>query len=327
MADLKTTYMGLKLANPLVIASSSLSKNLDGIKRCAAAGAGAIVLKSLFEEQLQANIKTLEPYLWMSGHSEAFEYIKNFEMELGPENYLELISAAKKAIAIPVIASINCVSPHWWTDYARRIETAGADGLELNIASLANNPKHEGTNIEEIYLRIVADTRSRIKIPLAVKLSPQLTAPANLVREVHFRGAQAVVLFNRFFQFDIDIEKIKVAPGPYFSTPLETHLPLRWISVLYEKVACDLASATGIHTHADVIKHLLAGATVTQICSTLYLHQLNQINKILDGLRDWMERHGFSQIADFRGMLSQNRSQKPEIYMRLQYIKNLVGIE
>ncbi len=327
MIDLSTTYMGLKLKNPLLAASCSLSKNLEGVKKLAAAGLGGIVLKSLFEEQLEENVNQLKPYLWLSGHAEAFEYVKNIQQEVVPESYLKLIESAKKSVDVPIIASLNCVTPGWWINYARKLADAGADGLELNISPLAFDPERSAADVEKIYYQIVEDTRRALKIPIAVKLPASFTSFAHLARQLQFRGANALVIFNRFFQFDFDLDKIEVKPAPFFSTSNETYLPLRWISLLSGVVECDLAATTGIHTAEDVIKHILAGARAVQICSVLYQKKLTVVREILEGIQNWMEKHNFSRLDDFCGRLSRQKSSQPEVYQRLQYIKNLVGIE
>lgn len=326
MADLSTEYMGLKLNNPIVVASCSLTSNSEGVRRCADAGAGAVVLKSLFEEQIRIETGDLEKYLWLSGHPEALDYIRNMGMELGPREYLSLIKAAKSVVSIPVIASLNCVSPEWWADYAIQIAASGADALELNISAMPSNPDRSDDDIAEVYFRILAEVKKCVEIPIAVKIGPYFTSMARMADELSESGAAALVLFNRFYQFDIDIEKLELAPGHRFSSPEEMNLSLRWIALLAGRVNCDLAASTGIHDGASVIKHLLAGASVAQICSTLYLNKLDQIGRILEYIERWMEKHGFDSVGQIRGKLSQMQSENPESYERLQYIKSLVGI-
>lgn len=327
MSDLSVVYMGRKLDNPLVVSSCGLVKNIEGVRRCAAAGAGAVVLKSLFEEQLQADSAALDEYAWLGAHSEALDYVRNTGMELGPQEYLELIRAAKNEVGIPIFASLNCVSPRWWNEYAQRIQAAGADGIELNMALLPSDPRHGAQKIEEIYLRIMSEVKRHVSIPVAVKLGPYFTALAHTARELVFRGAAAMVLFNRFYTVDIDIDTLEIEAAPSFSTPADAHLPLRWISLLSGRLECDLAASSGVHHAPQAIRMLLAGATVVQLCSTLYRHGVEHISVIHDEIRRWMERHGFETLADFRGILSQMASDHPERYERMQYIKALVGIE
>lgn len=327
MIDLSVTYLGKKLANPVVVSSCGLVKDLAGVRRYAAAGAGAIVLKSLFEEQLAAeNPEATEPS-WLGDHAEAYDYLQNSRMELGPREYLELIAAAKREVSIPVFASLNCVSPRWWNQYAHRIQDAGADGIELNMALRPSHPGHDSAEIEHVYWKILEQVKREVSIPVAVKMGPFFTTMARHAKELSFRGASALVLFNRFSNVDIDIEQLKLKNAPILSHPVETHLPLRWISLLSGRIQCDLAASTGIHEAKQAIQHLLAGATVVMVCSTLYLHGPEQIGVICQGISHWMEKHGFSSLADFRGRLSQEKSGNPDGFERLQYIKALVGIE
>ncbi len=328
MIDLSTEYMGLSLRNPLMVASCGLVGSLEGVRRCADAGVGAVVLKSLFEEQIQAQIKEdLEQYLWLSGHPEAFQYVRKMGMELGPTEYLKLVEEAKNRVSIPVIASLNCISPKWWSDYAKRIEGAGADALELNIAVMPSDPNRRSDEIEQLYIKILEEVKARIEIPIAVKMHPHFTSVARMAEELCRRGASALVLFNRFYKLDIDIEKLKLIPGHRFSSPEEIHLPLRWITLLAGRVKCELTASTGVHDGAAVIKQLLAGATVVQLCSTLYLNKIEQIGRILEAIKGWMMRHDFGTLGEVRGRLSQMQSDRPELYERLQYVKALVGIE
>ena len=327
MADLSTQYMGLSLRNPLLVASCSLVNTLEGVLRCAQAGAGAIVLKSLFEEQMRAETKDFEHDIWLPGHPEAFVYVDKLGMALGPREYLQLIREAKKATDVPIIASLNCISPKWWADYARQIEAAGADALELNIAVTSSDPKRGSQEIEGIHYRIAEEVKARVDIPIAVKIGSHFASPARVATELCRRGASALVLFNRFYQLDIDIQELTLVPGYKFSSPNEMSLPLRWIALLSGGITCDLAASTGVHDTAGVIKQLLAGATVVQLCSTLYLNGVEQIERILGELETWMKKHRFESVDQMRGVLSQMQSDNPELYERLQYIKVLVGIE
>lgn len=327
MADLSTNYMGLSLHNPLIVASCSLVNSLKGVQRCAHAGAGAIVLKSLFEEQMRAETEDMEQSFWLPGHPEAFEYVSKMSMSLGPREYLKLIKEAKEAVTIPIIASLNCISPKWWAGYAKQIEAAGADALELNISVMPSDPNRKSEEIEQIYFRILEEVKARVDIPIAVKIGSHFTSIARVAHELCQRGVSALVLFNRFYQLDIDVEKLELAPGYTLSSPQEMSLPLRWIALLAGRVDCDLAASTGVHDGAGVIKQLLAGATAAQICSTLYLNGTEQIGRILEEIEAWLQKHGFESIDQTRGILSQMKSDNAELYERLQYIKVLVGVE
>lgn len=327
MSDLSTTYMGLKLENPLLVASCSLTKTADGVKHCADAGAGAVVLKSLFEEQIDVEIKDMEQHLMPYWHPEALDYVQEMGMSFGPKEYIAIVKEAKKGVSIPVIASLNCISPKWWLAYAKQIVDAGADALELNIALMPSDTDRNAEQIEDVYLKILSEVRKHIAIPVAVKIGPYFTSLGRFAMKLVNSGANALVLFNRFYQPNIDVEKMELAPGYNFSSPEDMGLSLRWIALLSGRINCDLAASTGIHDSAGVIKQLLAGATVTQLCSTLYLNGLKQIETIRSELDGWLDRHGFASLSEARGKLSQSESDKPELYERIQYIKALVGIE
>lgn len=325
--DLSTQYMGLQLANPVIVASCSLVNSVEGVKRCADAGAGAVVLKSLFEEQVDTETEDLEQYLWLSGHAEAFEYVRKMGMALGPREYLTLVDEAKRAVSIPVIASLNCISPKWWVDYAKQVAAAGADALELNISVMPSDPSYTSEETERIYYRILEGVKGHISLPIAVKLGPYFTSLARVADELSRRGASALVLFNRFYRLDIHHDKLELATGYPFSTPDEMSLPLRWIGLLAGRINCDLAASTGVHDGDGVVKLLLVGATAVQICSTLYLNGLGRIGSMLEQVEAWMKAHRVSSLVEIRGKLSQMQSDRPALYERLQYIKALVGME
>lgn len=327
MVDLSVEYLGLKLANPLIVSSSSLTNSPEKVLRCQEAGAGAVVLKSLFEEQIEAHTRDLEEQAWPYPHPEAFDYLRQTGMRMGEEEYLELIKAAKKAVSIPVIASLNCISPRWWNDTAREIEAAGADALELNIALMPADFERSAEDIEKAYVRIVDNVRRVCSLPLAVKIGPYFTALPRLAEELRRAGASALVLFNRFYQLDIDIDRPAIVPGYHLSSPEEIYLSLRWIAILADRVGCGLAASTGVHDAAGVIKQLLAGASAVQVCSHLYLKGLERLSVMLEEIGSWMEKHGYLRVADFRGLMSREQSKQPDYYERLQYIKVLVGLE
>jgi len=345
MADLTTTYMGLPLRNPILVASSSLSGTIGGIRRCAEAGAGAIVLKSLFEEQIAAQINELNQDHYHAGAAEAYHYLQGYGMELGPQDYLQLVSQAKKEVDVPIIASLNCISNQRWADYSIKLERAGADAIELNIGIMPTHSKQEGPSVIDQYLRILFEVKNRLKIPVSMKVGPYFTSFANFadrishdrteapaysvgwfgknkeVGKVTWKKVDALVLFNRFYKFDIDIDNLELIHGNPYSSSNEIHYTLRWLSLLAGKVGCDLAASTGIHDGQDAIKAILVGAKVVQVCSTLYLNGLEQIRRIQDQIREWLDEHGCDKLSDIRGRLSQQLSEKPDHYERLQYIK------
>ena len=326
MPDTSVQYLGHTLRTPIVISSSGLTNTMSGISRAAEAGAGAVVLKSLFEEQIESTIETDGQEMELSMHPEAEQYISQMGMHLGPQRYLELIGEAKAAVDIPIIASMNCVTSKWWGNYGKQIEAAGADAVELNIAVMPRDESEPAEAVEKRYLRIVDRIRQQIDLPLAVKIGPYFTSLPKFASELRKAGASALVLFNRFYQMDIDIEAESLAPGYQFSTPEEIYTSLRWVSILSGDVGCDLSASTGIHSADGVIKQLLAGATTVQMCSALYRSGFEIITQIHDELTAWMERKGYKSISDFQGKLSQSASDDPESYERLQYIKALTGI-
>ncbi|MBN1418766.1 MAG: dihydroorotate dehydrogenase-like protein [Planctomycetes bacterium] len=327
MVDLSTTYMGLPLANPIIVGSSSLTMTADGVRRCADAGAGAVVLKSIFEEQIEIGVRELEATALPAWHAEALAYVRAMGMSFGPRKYLELIRAAKASVPVPIIASLNCITPAWWREYAQQIAAEGADALELNISFVPSDPGRTSVDVENLYGEIVGSVAAAVKIPVAVKLSPHLTSIAHVAADLARRGAAALVLFNRFYEIDIDVEEMRIASGYPFSTEREMGHPLRWVALLAGRVRCDVAASTGVHDGKAVVKQLLAGASAVQIVSELYANRVERIGAILDEVREWMERHGFGSLEAFRGKLSQLQSPQPELYERLQYIKALVGME
>jgi dihydroorotate dehydrogenase (fumarate) len=349
MINLSTKYMGLDLRNPIIVASSSLTSTLDKIKQCADAGAGAIVLKSLFEEQIHAEGVDLSQYSQSLYDAEAADWLQNYNMELGPTKYLQLIEDAKKAVSIPVIASLNCFSTRWWLNYAKKIEAAGADAIELNFGVIFSDSTKTGKQVEDLYIETIKQVKKRVKVPIALKIGPYFSSFANIAEKLSrgeeeatffvgwsggkrpaeklWDGVDALVLFNRYYCLDIDIDNMTLKAGNPYSSPEEIHLPLRWISLLSGRVKCDLAATTGVHDGEGAIKQILTGATAVQLCSTLYKNGLPQIGKILNQIEDWMKAHNFSTLDQFRGKLRQLGSENPQRYERLQYIKLLVGIE
>ncbi len=320
--------MGLNLKNPVVVASSSLTNSLENVKKCEASGAGAVVLKSLFEEQIYAEkINIAEAGLSANYHSEAYEYIQQSSLNLAPESYLKLIADCKKEVKIPIIASLNCISDESWTEFAKRIEKAGADALELNISFITKDYYYTSEEIEQKYINIVRAVRKEIKIPIAVKIGPVFTSIARMARKFSDAGANAIVIFTRFYQIDIDTDKMEIESGYKLSSHSDTPLAIRWVSMLANRVDCDIAGSRGVLNGNDIVKHLLAGANAVQVCSALYMNKVEYLSLMIGDVEKWMKEKNFNSISEFRGLLSQKMSQNPEIYEREQYIKAVVGVE
>jgi dihydroorotate dehydrogenase (fumarate) len=326
MADLSTKYMGLTLRNPLIVASSGLTDSFNKIEEHDKNGAGAVVLKSLFEEQILLEAehrleKARKNSLMYAEYSETLDYIDLHikEKELG--DYLGMIRKIKKELLVPVIASINCISKMEWTGFAQQIEEAGADAIELNIFIMPFNMKDQPAAIEKRYYDIVKKVKAEIDIPLAVKLSPYFINLGQVIMNLEKEGANAVVLFNRFASPDIDIDKIKVTSAPPYSTPDEIYNSLRWIAMMSNRVQIDLAASTGIHDGEAVIKQLLAGASVVQVASALYKHGASFLPALLKFVDEWMTKNGFNYIDQFKGNLSQEEASNPDVFERLQFMK------
>jgi dihydroorotate dehydrogenase (fumarate) len=326
--DLTTNYLGLKLRTPLVVSASPLSEEIDSIKRMADAGASAVVLYSIFEEQLRQDRLELNRNLENGTNSfaEALTYFPEpKEFRLGPEEYLKHIAAAKKATKIPIIASLNGSSNGGWTSYAKQIQQAGADALELNIYYIPTDLHLTGTEVELTYIEILKEVKAAVKIPVAVKLSPFFSNFANMAKRLDDAGADGLVLFNRFYQPDIELETLEVKPNLLLSTPMAMRLPLRWVAILHGKLRANLAATSGIHRAVDVIKMLLAGADVTMLCSTIIRHGIPQIAMIERDLVAWLEEHEYESVTQIKGSLSQKNCAEPAAFERAQYMKALTG--
>lgn len=324
--DLRTTYMGLQLAHPLVPSASPLSYTIDGIRRLEDAGASAVVMHSLFEEQIEGESHILDHYLSYGAHSfaEALNYFPEMQRyNVGPHSYLELIHTAKAAVDIPIIASLNGVSAGGWIEYAKLMQEAGADGLELNIYYIPVDPALDSATVEQTYLEIVRNVKSSVAIPVAVKVGPYFSAFANMAERFCTAGADALVLFNRFYQPDIDLETLEVMPNLVLSSPHEMRLPLRWIAVLYGKIQADMAVTSGVHSHIDAIKALMCGATVTMLASELLRNGVKRIGEMRADLQSWMEDHEYESVEQMRGSMSQKNVATPDAYVRANYIKML----
>ncbi|MDZ7370832.1 MAG: dihydroorotate dehydrogenase-like protein [candidate division KSB1 bacterium] len=324
--DLSTTYMGLKLKNPLVPSASPLSKTLDGIKKLEDAGAAAVVLYSLFEEQIAFEQEELNYFLdrGTGSFAEALSYFPEVgEYNLGPEEYLNHIRRAKEATSIPIIASLNGVSAGGWIDYAKKMQEAGADALELNIYFLATDPNQEGRKVENQYRIILNAVKSNVTIPVAVKLHPFFSSLARMAKELDDDGADGLVLFNRFYQPDLDLENLEVVPGVVLSTSADLRLPLRWIAILYGKVKASLAGTTGVHTAMDALKMVAAGADVVQVCAALLKNGPNYLGTILKGMEKWLEEKEYDSLSTLKGSMSQKAVAEPAVFERANYMKAL----
>ncbi|WP_242340585.1 MULTISPECIES: dihydroorotate dehydrogenase-like protein [Anaeromyxobacter] len=320
MAELVTEYMGLALPSPLVLASCALSNRLENLEAAEGHGAGAVVLRSLFEEQLESSTSALEEELLRGAESnpEARTYFP--PQRVGPHDYLSLVERAKRALEIPVIASLNCAAPGSWTEYARDIEQAGADALEVNLYAVEADPAVSAAEIEARYLEIVAAVRHAVRIPIAVKLSPYFTSLANFASRLDALEVDGLVLFNRFLQPDISLERMAAAPTMTPSSPAESLLPLRWIALLHGRVRAHLAATTGVYDAAGVLKQILAGAHVVQLASALMKNGMPHLGKVLAELEDWLDRRGISTLDELRGALSQREVSDPGAFERAQYV-------
>jgi len=324
--DLTTTYLGLKLKNPLVPSSSPLSRNLNTLRRMEDNGAAAIVLYSLFEEQITMESHTLNHYLTQGVESfpEALTYFPEAtEYESGPAEYTEHIRKAKEALDVPIIASLNGVSTGGWVKYAKDIQEAGADALELNVYYLPTDPMLTGAEVEQIYIDVLRDVKKAITIPVAMKLSPYFSALANMAKQLDKAGASGLVLFNRFYQPDLDIENLEVLPHLVLSTSSELRIPLRWIAILYGRTEADLALTTGVHTAEDVLKGLMAGASVTMMASELLRNGVGRISEILFDLERWLEEYEYDSVNQMQGSLSQINCAEPAAFERANYMRTL----
>jgi dihydroorotate dehydrogenase (fumarate) len=324
--NLTTRYLGFKLRTPLVLSASPLSEKIDNIKRMEDAGAPAVVFHSLFEEQVRRDHHELQYYLdqGTESYAESLSYFPDqAEFKVGPEAYLEHIAQAKAAVDIPIIGSLNGTTFGGWMTYARQIEQAGADALELNIYSIPSDPEVSGAEIEMRYLTILASIKAQVKIPVAVKLSPFFTNFAQFARRADRNGANALVLFNRFYQPDIELETLEISPNVLLSTPMAMRLPMRWIAMLYGRIGANLAATSGIHRATDALKMLMAGADVTMLCSVLLRRGIEHIRVIEREMREWMEEHEYESVEQLKGSMSQKNCPDPSAFERAQYMRAL----
>lgn len=329
MASLATRYMGLELRNPIIVGSSGLTHSVENVKELEKNGAGAVVLKSLFEEQIRYEInKTMnQAESHDSYYPEAQDYISNYSRMHHVDNYLKLISDCKKAVSIPVTASINCVSAEEWIAFAKRIEEAGADALELNVFILPADPNFSGEQNEKVYFDILDQVNKEVTIPIALKISYHFSGLAKTALKLSWAGAKGMVLFNRFYSPDINVENLKIVPSNVFSTPEEISTSLRWVAMLSDRLYCDIAASTGVHDGKGVVKQLLAGAKAVQIATTLYKNGFGRIGEMLTYLENWMDKNNFKTTEEFIGMLSLKKTENPAAWERVQFMKHFAGIE
>ena len=324
--DLSTSYLGLHLKNPLVPSASPLSRELSTLRRMEEHGASAVVLFSLFEEEVFVDDQMLDETLTFGAESfpEALSFLpESVFYQTGPDGYLEHIRQAKEVLSIPVIGSLNGISTGGWLRYAKEIEEAGADALELNMYYLPTDPHLPGIVVEDMYVELLRELRRQITMPIAVKLSPFFSSLPHMAREMLSAGAQGLVLFNRFYQPDIDIENLQAEPSLNLSTSADLRLPLRWIALLYDKVETDFALTSGIHTAEDVVKGMMAGASVTMLASELLLKGVHRLEQILDDLQIWLEVHEYDSVSQLIGSMSVSRSGQPAAFERANYMRVL----
>ena len=326
MADLTTEYLGLTLKNPIIAGSSGLTDSVKGVKAFEEHGAGAVVLKSIFEEEIAFEYEDVLKEASAGGMNlEQFDYydfkIKGDKLE----HFTTLIEESKKSVSIPVIASINCVYSHEWTSFAKQLETAGADALELNMFFLPSEFGRTSEEKEQAYFEIIEKVLKEVSIPVALKISYYFSNLGPMIQKLSNTGISGLVLFNRFYSPDIDIDKLEIVPSNVFSTPSDLPISLRWIAIMAERVNCDLAASTGVHDGVSLIKQILAGANAVQVVSALYKHGKGHISEMLKTLNEWMEKKGFSRLSDFRGKMSQAKSSDPAGYERVQFMKYFGG--
>jgi dihydroorotate dehydrogenase (fumarate) len=326
--DLTTRYLGLNLRTPLVPSASPLSFDVDGIKHMEDCGASAVVMHSVFEEQVRGELEAVQHHMQFGTDSfpEALTFFPQpSEFISGPEEYLGKIRKAKEAVGIPIIASINGASIGGWIDYAKKIQQAGADALELNIYWIPTDMDRTSTDIEQTYLDIVKAVKSVVQIPVAVKLSPFFSNMANFAKRLDATGVNGLVLFNRFYQPDINLDELEIKANLHLSTPQDLRLPLRWIAILYGRIKADLAATSGIHTAHDVLKMLMVGADVTMLCSVLLNSGLDVMRKIETEMADWLSEHDYQSVRQLQGSMSQKYCADPTAFERAQYMRAIMS--
>jgi dihydroorotate dehydrogenase (fumarate) len=330
MTDLSTTYLGFHLKNPLVASASPLSKKVETVKKLEDSGISAVVMYSLFEEQIIHDSQELDHFLNYGTYSnpEAETYFPDLgKYNVGPEPYLELIAKIKRSVNIPVIGSLNGISTGGWVEYAKKIQEAGADALELNIYNIPTDPTIPSQDLEQAYIDLVKDVRKQVRIPLSVKLSPFFTALPSFANRLVAAGANGLVLFNRFYQPDLDIETLEVVPNLVLSTSDDLRLPMRWVAILYGRIKADLALTGGVHTTRDLVKATMAGASVSMVASTLLANGFSRAEEILSGLEKWMVEFEYESVSQMRGSMSQQSVADPALFERANYMKALTTFD
>ncbi len=327
MANLQTEYMGLTLKNPFIVSSSGLTDSVEKVMKAAEAGAGAVVLKSLFEEDIVSAVQKDASMDTYSIHPEAAEYINELGMLSQPDSYLELVEQSVKAVDIPVIASLNCYTDKWWVEYAQRIEQMGAAALELNVAIVPVSVKDTPESVEKVICDIVKKAVKAVNIPVSVKIGSNFSSLPEIVQKLKRAGASAVVLFNRFYRPDINIDTIEFKNGNPLSMEEEYSTVLRWTGILSDLVECDFSATTGIHSSSTAIKMILAGADTVQVCSILYKKGISYLEEMIREMEEWMDKKGYATISDFFSLLSLEDDEKKIYYQRLQYVKALKGLK
>jgi dihydroorotate dehydrogenase (fumarate) len=324
--EMKTRYLGLELKNPLISSASPVNLDLDAARRCEDAGAAAIVMPSLFEEQILAESHEVDHYLTHGAESyaEALSYFPaQGDYRLGPERYLETLRRLKESLQIPVIASLNGVSEGGWTAYARHMEEAGADAVELNIYFIPTDPRLAGREVEQLYIDVLRRVKDSVKVPVALKLSPFFSNMAEMAARLDAAGADGLVLFNRFYQPDLDLDELVVRPNILLSTPQAMRLPLRWIAILHGHLRASLAATSGIHTATDCLKMLMAGADAVMLASAVYTRGPEVFAELLSGMQNWMEEREYESVSQLKGSMSQKSVAEPAAYERALYVRAL----
>ncbi len=325
--DLSVKYMGLTLSSPLIIGSSGLTNSLEKVKELEKYGAGAVVLKSLFEEQIQLEADA-EANKNAYDYPEALDYIKSYAKENSINTYLKLIEDCKREVNIPIIASVNCVTTGEWLDFAKKMEAAGADAIELNVSMIPTDIEKSSADNEKLYFDILDKVKAEIKVPIALKMSHYSAGLANLIRSLSWtKKADAFVLFNRYYNPDIDINTMSITSTGIFSTPADISASLRWVAILSDKISTDISATTGIHSGADVVKQILSGATTVQMVSAIYKKGPEYIKQVLDELKDWMTKKNFNSINEFKSKVSYNNVDNAIAFERIQFMKYYGKIE
>ena len=325
--DLSCKYMGLTLPTPLIIGSCAFTNSVEKIKEMEALGAGAVVLKSIFEEQISNEAHQTVNAAGEYGDTRALEYVQQYTEMAAYEKYNQLIRDLKKTVKIPVIASIHCHKDGAWVDYAQRVQEAGADALEINLTSLPTDFNISGEDLEKNYLKIIKHVKKNLRIPVAIKTNRYFTSFVHSMTQFRKAGADALVMFQRVYEPDIDIENLKMVPAKVLKEGDGLHEALRWVSIMNEHIDCSLSATSGVVTGEDMVKLLLAGADTVQIATVLYTRGIEQIKHILDGLKEWMTKHNYCSIDEFQGKMSMKRIENPDVYMRVQFMKYFAGIE